>query len=55
MISTLDLPFMIPKWAAFLLAQLLSLLRLSAPPDFHSYHTEVLNHEYDYVIGEAVQ
>ncbi|KAL3212938.1 hypothetical protein MRX96_035764 [Rhipicephalus microplus] len=50
MISSGTIPFVIPKWAAFLLAQMLSLLQMSQPPDINYYHTEKLHEEYDYVI-----
>nr|XP_054933969.1 L-sorbose 1-dehydrogenase-like [Dermacentor andersoni] len=50
MISSGTIPFVIPKWGAFLLAQLLSMLQMSQPPDMNYYHTEKLHEEYDYVI-----
>ncbi|KAH6924894.1 hypothetical protein HPB50_025909 [Hyalomma asiaticum] len=50
MISSGEIPFVIPKWAAFLLAQILSMLQMSQPPDINYYHTEKLHEEYDYVI-----
>lgn len=50
MISSATIPFVIPKWGVFLLAQILSILQMSQPPSMNYYHTEKLHEEYDYVI-----
>lgn len=50
MISSVEIPFVLPKWGAFLLAQMLAMLQLSFPPDMSVYHTDKLHKEYDYVI-----
>ncbi|XP_040078706.1 glucose dehydrogenase [FAD, quinone] [Ixodes scapularis] len=50
MLSQFEIPFMVPRWAAFLMAQLLWFLSFSDSPEMSTYHTASLNEEYDYVI-----
>lgn len=50
MLSTIEIPFLVPKWALFLMAQLMALMKLSYPPAMSTYNTENLYDEYDYVI-----
>ncbi|CAN7992636.1 unnamed protein product [Ixodes hexagonus] len=50
MLSTYEIPFMVPKWAAFLMAQLLWFLSFSDSPEMGTYHTANISREYDYII-----
>ncbi|XP_029848635.2 4-pyridoxate dehydrogenase [Ixodes scapularis] len=50
MLTNIEVPFLVPKWALFLLAQLLALMKLAYPPSMSVYNTENLLDEYDYVI-----
>ncbi|EEC16866.1 glucose dehydrogenase, putative [Ixodes scapularis] len=50
MLTNIEVPFLVPKWALFLLAQLLALMKLAYPPSMSVYNTEKLLDEYDYVI-----
>ncbi|EEC08306.1 glucose dehydrogenase, putative [Ixodes scapularis] len=52
MLGDIEIPFLIPKWGVFLLAQLMARMNLCYPPSMSDYNTVNLRDEYDYVIGE---
>ncbi|XP_040078707.1 L-sorbose 1-dehydrogenase-like [Ixodes scapularis] len=50
MLGDIEIPFLIPKWGVFLLAQLMAWMNLCYPPSMSDYNTVNLRDEYDYVI-----